>query len=82
MDSNNILSIIAIVISIVGTICSVINHKKIRSRCCFMKDEIVASIDIENTSPDKETPLKIKIPDSPKTVLKFMQEENKFSTRV
>ena len=59
---NNILSIVAIVTSFFGTICAIINHKKIRSKCLSEK-EMVISLDIDNTTPQKkENDLKIKIP--------------------
>jgi hypothetical protein len=46
---NNILSIIAIVISVGSVIIGAINHTRIRSTCC--DKEIQASIDIERTTP-------------------------------
>jgi len=49
MDDNNILSIIALVISIGGAIVAAINHTRVRSTCC--DKEIQASIDIERTTP-------------------------------
>lgn len=49
MDTNTILSIVAIVTSVGGAVLAVINHKRIRSNC-FGK-EIVLSIDVENTTP-------------------------------
>ena len=49
MDSNYILTIVALVISIGGTILGICNHKRLRSKCG--KKEIVASIDVENTTP-------------------------------
>lgn len=50
MDETNIMSIIAIVVSIGGAIIGVFNHKKIRSKC---GDKVLeASIDITNTSPE------------------------------
>lgn len=48
MDTQ-VLSIASIVISIIGTVITVINHKRIRSKCCGR--EIDASIDINNTTP-------------------------------
>ena len=48
---SEILSYIAIDLSIVTTIVTTINHKRIRSNCC--KKEISMSLDIENTSPPK-----------------------------
>lgn len=50
-ETNNILSIVAIVISVATTIIGVINHKRLRSTCG--KKVFVAAIDIENTSPPK-----------------------------
>lgn len=49
MDSNSILSIVAIVVSVGGTILSIINHKRIRSNCFGKKIEV--SLDVENTTP-------------------------------
>jgi hypothetical protein len=70
MDSNSIMSIVAVVISIGGTILAVINHKRIRSNCFGKKLEI--SIDVENTTPPKEkedqNDLKIKVPRRPNDV--------------
>ena len=68
---NNILSIIALVISFVGTVCAVINHKRLRSKCLTDK-EMVVSLDVEDTTNrTPKTPkvssnndLTIKIPES------------------
>ena len=49
MDDNNILGIVAICISVGSTILGIINHKKIRSKCCGR--ELSASIDIEPSTP-------------------------------
>jgi hypothetical protein len=46
---NNILSIIALVISFIGTVCAVINHKRLRSKCLTDR-EMVVSVDIEDTT--------------------------------
>jgi len=65
MDTNNILSTIAIVVSVGGTILSIFNHKRLRSHCCCSEKEIVLSIDVENTTPPKQAEtndLKINIP--------------------
>jgi len=52
MDNTNIiLSILAVVLSIGGTIISVINHKRIKSKCCGSKEIVISSLDIENTTP-------------------------------
>jgi hypothetical protein len=49
MDQNNILSTLAIIISVISAIVSIINHKKITSSCCGIKREIL-SIDINDTN--------------------------------
>jgi hypothetical protein len=49
MDQVSILSIVAIVISVGGTVLSVINHKRIKSNCFGQKLEV--SLDVENTTP-------------------------------
>jgi len=57
MDENNIMSLIALIVSVGGIVLGIINHKRIRSKC---GDKVIeASIDIENTSPE----LKIKNPE-------------------
>jgi hypothetical protein len=58
MDDNYILSIVAIVLSVVSAIIGVINHKRLRSQC--NGKELVVALDIENTTPNKE--LKIVVP--------------------
>ena len=77
MDSNNILSTIAIIISVLGIIIGIVNHKEVRSRCC--KREATFSIDITNTTQaiqplpnslssdieDASSDLRIKIPNKP-----------------
>jgi len=63
MDQNGILSVVAIAVSIGGTILAIFNHKRLRSHCCGK--DIVASIDVENTTPDD---LKIKIPTKPESI--------------
>jgi hypothetical protein len=47
MDTTNILSIVAIVVSISGVILGVINHKKITSRCNDKK--LTISLDVDDT---------------------------------
>jgi len=58
MDQNTIISIVAILTSVGGTLLAVFNHKRCRSHC--LGTDLVASIDVENTTPTEE--LKIKIP--------------------
>ena len=50
MDGN-IMGGVAIFISVATAVIGVINHKRIRSKCCGR--EASASIDIENTTPPK-----------------------------
>ena len=52
MDSNVLLSTIAIIISILGSIYTIINHKRIKSQCCGSKPIVLASIDIDSTTPE------------------------------
>lgn len=65
MDQNGILSIVAIAVSIGGTILAVFNHRRVRSHCCGK--DIVASIDVESTTPPNDD-LKIKIPVKPEGI--------------
>jgi hypothetical protein len=57
MDSNSILSILAIVVSVMGSILAIINHKRVRSKCCGK--ELSTSLDIEDTTPPKDLAIKI-----------------------
>jgi hypothetical protein len=52
MDNNMILSIVAVIGSVLSIVCGVINHKRLRSNC--NGNEIVASLDIDNTTPPKK----------------------------
>ena len=60
-STNTVLSILAIVISVGGTIMGIVNHKAIVSRCCGRKVEL--SLDINDTrqsapkSPGQNTPV-------------------------
>jgi len=62
--NSEILSIIAIVISITSSIINMINHTRIRSHCCDRKMEM--SFDIDRTSPP-----------APKIVIKDPPDESK-----
>lgn len=67
MESNSVLSIVAIVLSVIGMIIGIINHKKIKSKC-FGHDLGETSIDIESTkneSPNLPSNLRIKVPKLP-----------------
>jgi hypothetical protein len=46
---NNILGIVAIVISVISTIIGVLNHTRVRSACCGTRLE--ASFDVDRTIP-------------------------------
>jgi hypothetical protein len=52
MDDTTLLSILAITLSVVGTVITAINHHRIRSQCCGR--DLTVSIDIEKTSPKKD----------------------------
>ncbi len=43
------MSVVAVIISVGGTIIGILNHKRIRSNCCGK--DVTASIDIESTTP-------------------------------
>lgn len=51
MENSNVLSVLAIIISIGTTVVGIINHKKIRSKCCGR--ELSASVDIEPSTPTR-----------------------------
>ena len=59
MDSTNtgIIAIVGLIVSVGSSVLAVVNHRRIRSNCCGLP--LVASVDIENTTP---TDLRIKIP--------------------
>jgi hypothetical protein len=49
MEDSSIMSMVALAVSIAGSVFAVVNHKRIRSNCCGVKLE--SSLDIENTTP-------------------------------
>lgn len=51
MENSSIMGMIALLISIGGTIIGIINHRRCRSSC--MGKKLEASIDIENTTPQQ-----------------------------
>jgi hypothetical protein len=55
MDQNGILSIIALVVSVGGSILALVNHKRVRSSCCGKVLDV--SLDVENTTPPKIAPV-------------------------
>ena len=73
MDNNLIISIIAMLGSFFGVICGVINHKRLRSKCLSEK-ELIVSLDVEDTTPQKKEDLKINLPKIPES--KEEEEEN------
>lgn len=48
-NTTTIISFTAFLFSLATAVITGINHKRIRSTCC--KRELIASIDIENTTP-------------------------------
>jgi hypothetical protein len=61
MDNNLLISIIAMIGSFFGVICGIINHKRLRSKCLSEK-ELILSLDVEDTTPQKKEDLKITLP--------------------
>jgi hypothetical protein len=55
MDQNGILSIVALVVSVGGSILALVNHKRVRSSCCGKVLDV--SLDVENTTPPKIQPI-------------------------
>jgi hypothetical protein len=53
MDNNsmNVVALVSLVISVFTAVVAAVNHKRIRSNCCGK--DVVASIDIESTTPSK-----------------------------
>ena len=56
MDPLNtgIIAVVGLIVSVGGSVLAVINHRRIRSQCCG--NSIVASIDIEDTTPPGTKP--------------------------
>lgn len=50
MEQSEVLAILAIIVSIGGTVLGIINHKRVRSKCCGR--EVSASLDIEPSTPN------------------------------
>jgi hypothetical protein len=51
MESEMIMSGIALIVAVVGTIVALVNHKRIRSNCCGR--EMSISFDVEATTPPR-----------------------------
>ena len=56
-SSSGILGLVAIIISVGGSILAVINHTRVRSTCCGRIAE--ASLDISQTTPPSQTTVKL-----------------------
>ena len=56
------LAIGSIVISIIGSMVALVNHKRIRSNCCGKRTEV--SLDIEETTPTDKTKTESFVPTS------------------
>ena len=70
MDSAQITGMVALIVSVVGAIVGVINHKRIRSNCFGKKLEV--SLDIDSTSnkvsPKQDSPLSVRAPEEKKVM--------------
>ena len=53
-NTNSVLSVIALVVSVGGTIIGIINHKRIVSKCCGRKADL--SLDIQDTRVEPVSP--------------------------
>ena len=53
-QTSSILGIVAIIVSVGTTIIGIINHKRLRSKCCGRKIEL--ELDIETTKPGVVVP--------------------------
>lgn len=53
MDSTNggIIAIVGLIVSVGSSMLAIVNHRRIRSNCCGLP--LVASIDVENTTPQE-----------------------------
>jgi hypothetical protein len=63
MDTGGILATISLVVSVGGAILAIINHKRIRSKCCGKNMDM--SIDIEDTTPTKPKDIAITVAPPP-----------------
>ena len=68
MDSAQITGMVALIVSVVGAIVGIINHKRVRSNCFGKKLEV--SLDIDNTankvSPKQDSPMVVRAPEEKK----------------
>ena len=53
-NTNTILSVVALVVSVGGIVIGIINHKRITSKCCGRKADL--SLDIQDTRVIPESP--------------------------
>lgn len=54
MSDGEIMATLAIIVSVVSSIVALVNHKKVKSKCCGKQLEM--SIDIESTQQTKVSP--------------------------
>lgn len=60
-QTTTVISYCGLLLSIASVIMGVINHKRIRSKCCGHTADI--SVDIENTTPPtKMAPINVSVP--------------------
>jgi len=58
MSTSEIVAYVSLAVSVAGIVLGVINHKRVRSKCCGHNLE--ASFDVENTTPPDS--LRISVP--------------------
>jgi len=75
MDQNTILSTLAIIVSVLGVVIGIINHKQVKSRCC--KREASFSLDITSTTPEIDTPTQDNIKKLDKILIEKIKSEMK-----
>jgi hypothetical protein len=75
MDQNAILSTLAIIVSVLGVVIGIINHKQVKSRCC--KREASFSLDITSTTPELDTPTQDNIKKLDKVLIEKIKSEMK-----
>jgi hypothetical protein len=75
MDQNTILSTLAIIVSVLGVVIGIINHKQVKSRCC--KREASFSLDITSTTPEIDTPTQDNIKKIDKVLIERIKSEMK-----
>ena len=51
MDQDRVIGIVALILSVGGTIIGIINHKRVRSKCCGKNLEVQVDIEQAQSSP-------------------------------